>query len=128
MPFELTARQREILQVIRDAIARSGLPPTRAELMQAFGFQSPNAAEKHLQALARKGVIELLGGTARGIRLKQDADLQPGLPLIGRVAAGSPILAEENVIDRYRLDPALFRPRADFLLKVRGQSMRDAGI
>ena len=121
---ELTPRQAEILQIIRDTIAETGFPPTRAEIARMLDFASPNAAEEHLRALERKGVIEILDGTARGLRLKEAA----GLPLVGRVAAGSPILAEEHVIGRYAVDPHLFRPRADYLLKVRGMSMRDAGI
>jgi len=121
---ELTSRQEQILRLIREQIADSGLPPTRAEICHAMGFRSPNAAEEHLRALARKGAIEMLAGASRGIRLKQP----PGIPLVGRVAAGSPILAEQHIEDRYRIDPALFRPRADYLLRVRGASMRDAGI
>jgi repressor LexA len=119
----LTSRQTKILQLVRDAIEADGYPPTRAEICRAMGFSSPNAAEKHLRTLERKGAIQI-DGTHRGIRLKTDA----GLPLIGRVAAGSPILAEANIQARYRVDPALFKPRADYLLKVRGLSMRDAGI
>jgi len=121
---DLTPRQAEILQLIRDTIAETGTPPTRAEICAALGFASPNAAEEHLRALQRKGAIEMLGGTARGIRLTEGI----GLPLIGRVAAGSPILAEEHVQGRYQVDPSLFTPRADYLLRVRGLSMRDAGI
>ena len=121
---ELTPRQAEILQLIRDTIAETGFPPTRAEIARMLDFASPNAAEEHLRALERKGVIEILDGTARGLRLKEAA----GLPLVGRVAAGSPILAEEHIVGRYAVDPHLFRPRADYLLKVRGMSMRDAGI
>ena len=121
---ELTARQQEILRMIREFMEDSGFPPTRAEICRAMGFRSPNAAEEHLRTLERKGVIEMLAGASRGIRLKQD----PGLPLIGRVAAGSPILAEQNVEARLQLDPQLFKPRADYLLRVRGMSMRDAGI
>jgi repressor LexA len=120
----LTPRQSEILQLIRDSVAATGLPPTRAEICQAFGFASPNAAEEHLRALARKGAIELTDGIARGIRLAEP----PGLPLIGRVAAGRPILAEQHIQGRYQVDPSLFKPHADYLLKVRGASMRDAGI
>jgi repressor LexA len=119
----LTPRQAKILQLVTDAIEANGYPPTRAEICRAMGFSSPNAAEKHLRTLERKGAIRI-DGSHRGIRLKTDS----GLPLIGRVAAGSPILAEANVQARYRLDPALFKPRADYLLKVRGSSMRDAGI
>ncbi|MFZ5507232.1 MAG: transcriptional repressor LexA [Pseudomonadota bacterium] len=120
----LTPRQQEILQLIRDAVSERGSPPTRAEIAQAFGFRSPNAAESHLRALARKGVISLDEGRARGIRLSEPA----GIPLIGRVAAGNPILADAHVQGRYQVDPAMFSPRADYLLRVRGLSMRDAGI
>ena len=121
---ELTPRQEQILRFIREQIADSGLPPTRAEICHAMGFRSPNAAEEHLRALARKGAIEMLAGASRGIRPKQP----PGMPVVGRVAAGNPILAEQHIEGHYRIDPALFRPRADYLLRVRGASMRDAGI
>lgn len=120
----LTPRQEEILSFIRDTVARAGRPPTRAEVCTAFGFRSPNAAESHLRALAAKGAIVLEEGRARGIRLAGGA----GLPLIGRVAAGSPLLAIEHVESHHAVDPALFSPRADYLLRVRGLSMRDAGI
>ena len=120
----LTARQQEILDFIRATVESEGRPPTRAEVCTAFGFRSPNAAETHLRALAAKGAILLEEGRARGIRL----DEALGLPLVGRVAAGSPILAAEHVEARYQLDPALFSPKADYLLRVRGMSMRDAGI
>ncbi|KPK38589.1 MAG: hypothetical protein AMJ69_08050 [Gammaproteobacteria bacterium SG8_47] len=120
----LTQRQAEILSFIRDTLARGELPPTRAEIAKALGFRSLNAAEGHLKALARKGAIELIPGSSRGIRLRHSA----GLPVVGRVAAGSPILAEEHIEAQYQLDPALFSPRADYLLRVRGMSMRDAGI
>lgn len=123
----LTTRQSEILQFIHDRLAETGLPPTRAEICQAFGFASPNAAEDHLRALARKGVIELTDGIARGIRLSVQPE-PPGLPLVGRVAAGHPILAQEHIQNRYQVDPSLFKPRADYLLEVQGMSMRDAGI
>ena len=121
---KLTDRQQQILDLVRSAIERTGAPPTRAEIANAFGFASHNAAEEHLKALAKKGVIVLEPGSARGIRLVE----QLGLPLIGSVAAGSPILAIENVQGRYALDASLFRPRADFLLRVRGLSMINAGI
>jgi repressor LexA len=120
----LTARQAEILKLIEQYTEKSGYPPTRNEICQAMGFRSPNAAEEHLKALARKGVIEMIPGASRGIRLKQE----PGIPVVGRVAAGSPILAAEHIEARYQLDPNLFTPGADYLLKVRGLSMRDAGI
>ena len=120
----LTPRQSEILAFIRSSLEVFSVPPTRAEIASAFGFASANAAEDHLRALARKGAITLESGSARGIRLVE----QLGLPLIGTVAAGSPILAVENRLDTMRVDPALFSPRADYLLRVRGLSMIDAGI
>ena len=121
---ELTPKQKKIFDFIRKTIERSGLPPTRSEIQAAFGFRSPNAAEDHLRKLEQRNAIEILPGTARGIRLKDGT----GLPLIGRVAAGSPILAEAHVQGRYQVDPSLFKPRANYLLRVRGMSMRDAGI
>jgi repressor LexA len=124
----LTPRQAEILDLIRRHLAETGFPPTRAEIARRLGFRSANAAEEHLRALARKGAIELLPGTSRGIRLVAGEVVATGLPVIGRVAAGSPILAAEHVEDRYAIDPRLFRPAADYLLRVRGLSMRDAGI
>ncbi len=135
--IKLTARQEEILNLIREAIDNTGFPPTRAEIAAELGFKSANAAEEHLQALARKGAIEISPGTSRGIRLiGPSADLMPiapptlmmALPLVGRVAAGSPILAQEHVEATYSVDPAMFSAKPDFLLKVRGESMRDAGI
>jgi repressor LexA len=142
LPAKLTPRQAQIHRLIQQAIAETGAPPTRAEIAQTLGFRSANAAEEHLQALARKGVIELVSGTSRGIRLRQrpapqasdQLDLPMGmgslqwLPLVGRVAAGAPILAQEHVDARYPLPPELFRHAPDYLLRVRGQSMRDAGI
>ncbi len=147
---KLTARQQQILELIQTAIARTGAPPTRAEIAAELGFKSANAAEEHLQALARKGVIELVSGTSRGIRLRGDTLRSinaarshqlgsqfnlpiPGitqlvLPLVGRVAAGSPILAQEHVDQTYAVEPTLFQHKPDYLLKVRGMSMRDAGI
>ena len=141
---KLTARQQQILELIQNSIARTGSPPTRAEIASELGFKSANAAEEHLQALARKGVIELVSGTSRGIRLRSE-DLRsinaarqlnlpmPGiaqlmLPLIGRVAAGSPILAQEHVDQTYHVERSLFQQEPDYLLKVRGMSMRDVGI
>ena len=121
---ELTPRQAEVLRLINEFAQNTGFPPTRVEIARILGFRSANAAEDHLRALERKGFIELLPGASRGIRLKE----QLGLPLIGRVAAGSPILAESHVQGRYQLDAQLFKPQADYLLKVRGMSMRDAGI
>jgi len=123
---ELTARQQQILDLIRQHIEEEGAPPTRAEIADILGFRSPNAAETHLRALARKGVLELTPGASRGIRLGPASG--GGLPLVGRVAAGSPILAVEHIEGHYRVDPALFHPGADFLLRVSGDSMRDAGI
>jgi repressor LexA len=143
---KLTARQQQILDLVQTTIERTGAPPTRAEIAAELGFRSPNAAEEHLQALARKGVIELVGGTSRGIRLqsgtlralneargKQFSLPLPGLaqltlPLVGRVAAGNPILAQENIDQTYVLEASLFPRRPDYLLKVKGMSMRDAGI
>lgn len=120
----LTPRQAEILNLIQDALQNTGLPPTRAEIARALGFRSLNAAEGHLRALARKGAIELLPGSSRGIRV-----LAPtGLPVVGRVAAGDPILAEEHIETHFQVDPNLFSPKADYLLRVRGTSMREAAI
>jgi repressor LexA len=143
---KLTERQQQILDLVQSAIARTGAPPTRAEIAAELGFRSPNAAEEHLQALARKGVIELVGGTSRGIRL-QPAMLralnqargkqftlplpslsQLTLPLVGRVAAGSPILAQEHIDQTYVVESSMFARKPDYLLRVRGMSMRDAGI
>ena len=150
---KLTARQQEILDLIQTAISRTGAPPTRAEIASTLGFKSANSAEDHLKALARKGVIELVSGTSRGIRLQSDAVrsinaargarfasplagatrvvqelAQLALPLIGRVSAGSPILAQEHVDQTYTVEGSLFQLQPDYLLKVRGMSMRDAGI
>ena len=141
MTVALTARQQEILQLIQEAIANTGAPPTRAEIARQLGFKSANAAEEHLKALARKGAIELLSGTSRGIRLKKssissfkqavlpiESLQQMLLPLVGRVAAGSPILAQEHVQQTYAVAPELFEQKPDYLLKVKGMSMRDVGI
>ncbi|HEY1392317.1 MAG TPA: transcriptional repressor LexA [Methylibium sp.] len=147
---KLTARQQQILELIQSSIERSGAPPTRAEIAAELGFRSANAAEEHLQALARKGVIELVGGTSRGIRLKSDtlrsihasrlsgiglqfslplpSLAQLSLPLVGRVAAGQPILAQEHIDQTYVVEASMFPRKPDYLLKVRGMSMRDAGI
>jgi repressor LexA len=125
---DLTPRQRQILEFIKDQLDECGMPPTRAEIAQALGFKSANAAEEHLRALQRKGVIDLVPGASRGIQLKDTMREQMGLPLIGRVAAGSPILAEQNVEARYQIDPKLFHPRPHYLLKVQGMSMKDVGI
>ena len=123
---KLTGRQEQILDYIRDYLAETGFPPTRSEIAQEMGFRSPNAAEEHLRALARKGAIEMLPGTSRGIRLPISEQL--GLPIIGQVAAGSPILAEESIADYCDVPPDLFSPRADYLLAVKGTSMIDVGI
>jgi repressor LexA len=125
---ELTVRQRQVLHVIQRSIAETGMPPTRAEIAHQLGFRSANAAEEHLRALQRKGCVQLLAGASRGIQLSEALREEPGLPLVGRVAAGRPILAEEHVIDHLRIDPTLFQPRPHYLLKVVGMSMRDAGI
>jgi len=125
---QLTPRQSEILDFIQQFIEETGMPPTRAEIARALGFRSANAAEEHLKALQRKGVIALMPGTSRGIRLKDFMRDQIGLPLVGRVAAGQPILAEEHVESRYRIDTSLFDPRPHFLLRVQGMSMQKAGI
>ena len=128
MSRDLTARQRQILDLIRRHIRETGFPPTRAEIAAAFGFRSANAAEDHLRALARRGAIELQPGSSRGIRVVEGGPGDGALPVVGRVAAGSPILAEEHIEDYYRVAPDLFRPHAHYLLRVRGSSMRDAGI
>lgn len=122
--IRLTPRQAQVLDLIRAHIADTGYPPTRADIAQELGFKSPNAAEEHLKALARKGAIEMIPGTSRGIRLPEES----GLPIVGRVAAGSPILASEHIEDRVDLAPNFFRPRADYLLRVNGDSMCQAGI
>lgn len=145
--LKLTARQEQILNLIREAIENTGFPPTRAEIASELGFRSANAAEEHLQALARKGAIEISPGTSRGIRLRNISGgsglqrsaakqmalphpslMQLSLPLVGRVAAGSPILAQEHIESTYSVDPSLFSAKPDYLLKVRGMSMRDVGI
>ena len=123
MESQLTARQAEILEIIRNHVAETGMPPSRPELARMLGISSTNGVFKHLDALAKKGAIELIPNAARGIRV-----LEMGLPLVGRVAAGSPILAIENMLGRYPVDPNLFNPRADYLLQVSGLSMRDDGI
>ena len=122
----LTARQAQILELIRRHINDTGYPPTRADIASELGFKSPNAQEEHLKALARKGAIEMIPGASRGIRIPDMID--DGLPIVGRVAAGNPILAEENIEDRIDLPAGFFRPHADYLLRVRGDSMIDAGI
>ncbi len=128
----LTPRQQEVFDLIKAKIEDSGMPPTRAEIARELGFRSANAAEEHLKALARKGVLEIVPGASRGIRLlvgANDSDVEEsGLPLIGQVAAGEPILAQEHVECHYDVDPTLFKPRADFLLRVNGMSMKNIGI
>jgi repressor LexA len=124
----LTPRQTQILRLIQRSVQESGMPPTRKEIADELGFRSPNSAEEHLRALARKGVISLLPGSSRGIQLKDALREQMGLPLIGRVAAGSPILAEQNVEDHLSIDPSIFHPQPHYLLKVVGMSMKNAGI
>ena len=132
MSEPLTERQSEILRLIRELTEVSGYPPTRAEIAERMGFRSVNAAEQHLRALERKGALEISQGASRGIKVRERGAPRTGrlleLPVIGRVAAGSPVLAEPNVQARYQIDPNLFTPRADYLLQVRGLSMRDVGI
>ncbi len=123
---KLTSRQEEILDFIRDYLAATGFPPTRSEIAQKMGFKSPNAAEEHLRALARKGAIEMLPGTSRGLRLPINEQL--GLPIIGQVAAGSPILALESISEYCNIPPDMFSPKADYLLTVKGTSMINIGI
>jgi len=125
---ELTPRQKQILELIQDFIYETGMPPTRAEIARELGFKSPNAAEEHLRALQRKGVLDLVPGASRGIQLKDSLRDQMGLPLVGQVAAGNPILAEEHIETHYRIDPQLFNPKPHYLLRVQGMSMKDAGI
>ena len=127
----LTARQQEVYDFLKHHLETTGMPPTRAEISKELGFRSPNAAEEHLKALAKKGVIEIVSGASRGIRLlleNNNVEEESGLPLIGRVAAGEPILAEQHIEGTYHVDPTMFKPQADFLLKVYGQSMKDIGI
>ena len=123
---KLTARQEEVLALVKAHIAESGYPPTRADIARDLGFRSPNAAEEHLKALARKGAIEVIPGTSRGIRLPVPEP--DGLPVVGQVAAGAPILAAEHIEETCDVPPEMFRPAADFLLRVRGDSMIDVGI
>ena len=122
--MKLTSRQEQVLDVIRQYLADTGYPPTRADIARELGFKSANAAEEHLRALARKGAIEMIAGASRGIRLTEST----GLPIIGRVAAGSPILATEHIEDYCELSAQFFSPPADFLLRVTGDSMKDVGI
>jgi SOS regulatory protein LexA len=122
---DLTQRQRQVFELIKDQIEETGYPPTRAEIAQMLGFRSANAAEEHIKALARKGVIEIVEGASRGIRLPESSR---GIPLIGRVAAGNPILAQQNIEEYCPIPETFFHPRADYLLRVHGMSMKDAGI
>ncbi|HZQ61057.1 MAG TPA: transcriptional repressor LexA [Casimicrobiaceae bacterium] len=125
----LTARQQQILDWIRRHLETRGMPPTRAEIAAGLGFRTASSAEDHLRALARKGALELTPGASRGLRLREMAELPgTGLPLVGRVAAGHPILAAEHVERHVRIEPTLFSPAADYLLRVRGASMKGAGI
>lgn len=129
--LKLTPRQTEILSFIKQCLEDNGYPPTRAEIAQKLGFKSPNAAEEHLKALARKGAIEMTPGASRGIRIpgfEPASNEEEGLPVIGRVAAGAPILAQQNVEDSCKINPEFFHPKADYLLRVRGMSMKDIGI
>ena len=121
----LTARQEEVLSLIRNHLEETGYPPTRADIAKQLGFKSANAAEEHLKALAKKGAIEIIPGTSRGIKLANEAE---GIPIVGNVAAGNPILAEENIEDYCELSPSFFKPNADYFLRVRGDSMKDSGI
>ena len=125
--IKLTNRQTEVLNIIKQNIEETGYPPTRAEIANALGFRSANAAEDHIKALAKKGALEIVPGASRGIRLPQ-SDTPDGLPIIGQVAAGNPILGEENIEDYCALTPEFFSPSADYLLRVKGMSMKDVGI
>ena len=125
--LKLTARQEQVLQLVKDYMEETGYPPTRADIAKELGFKSANAAEEHLRALARKGHIEIVPGASRGIRLPEKQD-DPGIPIVGRVAAGSPILAEEHIEDYCTLKPEFFSPAADYFLKVHGDSMINIGI
>ena len=126
---QLTPRQAEVLSLIRTAVQQTGMPPTRAEIAAELGFKSANAAEEHLKALAKKGVIRMMPGTSRGLQLVEEEEPEDqGLPLIGQVAAGEPILAQEHIETYYQIDGSLFHPSADYLLRVRGMSMKNIGI
>lgn len=125
--MKLTQRQQQVLDLIVNTIDSQGMPPTRAEIADRLGFKSPNAAEEHLKALARKGAIEMIPGASRGIRVLNSNNLL-GLPVVGKVAAGIPILAQENIDHHLSIPPNLFKPEADFLLEVQGDSMKNAGI
>jgi len=121
---KLTSRQQQVLDLVRQHIDHTGYPPTRADIARELGFKSANAAEEHLKALARKGAIEMIAGASRGIRLPESA----GIPIVGRVAAGNPVLAEQNIEEYCDLPPTFFKPRADYFLVVQGDSMIEAGI
>ena len=125
---QLTPRQTQILEMIQDFIAETGMPPTRADIANELGFKSANAAEEHLRALQKKGVLDLVPGASRGIQLKDSLREQMGLPLVGQVAAGNPILAQEHIETHYKMDPQLFSPKPHYLLRVQGMSMKNAGI
>ena len=122
--YKLTKRQAEILELIKSHIEGTGFPPTRAEIARTLGFRSPNAAEEHLRALARKGAIEMIPGASRGIRIPEGK----GIPVVGQVAAGHPILAQEHIENHLEIAAQLFSPKADFMLRVRGMSMKNIGI
>jgi repressor LexA len=124
----LTPKQQKIFELIQRVISESGIPPTRAEIARVLGFRSANAAESHLRALQRKGFIELIPGASRGIQVKEEFRMEEGLPVVGRVAAGSPILAEEHIESRFRIDSTQFKPKPHYLLRVKGMSMKDIGI
>ena len=124
--IKLTARQQQVLDCIKASLEETGFPPTRAEIANELGFRSPNAAEEHLKALARKGAIEMMAGASRGIRIVEESN--PGLPIVGRVAAGEPILAQEHIEDYCEIPPSFFKPQADDLLEVHGDSMMEMGI
>jgi len=124
--IKLTARQQQVLDFVKSSLEDTGFPPTRAEIANELGFRSPNAAEEHLKALARKGAIEMMAGASRGIRVVEEHN--PGLPIVGRVAAGEPILAQEHIDDYCEIPPSFFKPEADYLLEVHGDSMMEVGI
>lgn len=124
--IKLTARQQQVLDCIKASLEETGFPPTRAEIANELGFRSPNAAEEHLKALARKGAIEMMAGASRGIRIVEESN--PGLPIVGRVAAGEPILAQEHIADYCEIPPSFFKPEANYLLEVQGDSMMEMGI
>ena len=126
--IKLTERQSEILEFIRRHIAETGFPPTRADIARELGFKSPNAAQEHLKALAKKGAIEMIPDASRGIRIPQEEPEENGIPIVGRVAAGSPIMSEENIEDYCEMPPQFFHPAADYLLHVKGESMKNIGI